>query len=64
MASLYTRSEEKPSSSVNCLIKHRRQFVLELNRSGEGLGTQIQVAPRHMFHKEGKFSLVTEQRKS
>ena len=64
MESLYARSEEKPSSCVNCLIKHKRKFVLELNRSGEGLGTQIQVAPRHMFHKEGKISLVTEQRYS
>lgn len=64
MASLYAQSEEKSSSSVNCFIKHKRQFLLESNMSGEGLGTQIQVAPKHMFHKEGKISLVTEQRKS
>lgn len=63
MASLYARSEEEPSSSVNCFIKHKRQFVLE-NVNGEGLRTQIQVVPKHMFHKEGKISQVSEQRKS
>lgn len=64
MASLYAQSEEEPSSSVNCFIKHKRQFVLEPNMSGEGLRTQIQVVPKHMFHKEGKISQVSEQRKS